>query len=331
MKNYLAVDIGASSGRHILGSGKDGKITLEEVYRFENSQVRQDGHDCWDIDALVASVKAGIDAALAKGPVESIGLDTWGVDFVLLDEKGERCSDAVAYRDARTANADTEIEAEVREGGFNEALKYALHANAEHGLRRTNADKWHALEVAWGNREGLFKAFLGQDKHGKANGLPSSTQLAKMTGVTQAFAAKFIREQSENESAAASDEDESAVESEGVKANLAKGLDRFGVAIPEKLLPAFKGVADVRKMSRDVRALRNSLEERFKSNDLAFAAVPQQALINLDNAMHEIKSGQAYCVCRGCSGTGCYRCSDHGFQTGAQYRKMPEEYKAKEA
>ena len=62
MKNYLAIDIGASSGRHILGSVKDGKIALEEVYRFENSQVRQDGHDCWDIDGLVDSVKKGIDA-----------------------------------------------------------------------------------------------------------------------------------------------------------------------------------------------------------------------------------------------------------------------------
>ena len=112
-KRYLAIDIGASSGRHILGRVEDGKIKLEEVYRFDNSQVRKDGHDCWDIDALVASVKAGIDAALAKGPVESIGLDTWGVDFVLLDEKGERCSDAVAYRDVRTANADKEIETEV--------------------------------------------------------------------------------------------------------------------------------------------------------------------------------------------------------------------------
>lgn len=113
MKNYLAIDIGASSGRHILGHVENGKICLEEVYRFDNSQIRKDGHDCWDIDALVASVKAGIDAALEKGPVESIGLDTWGVDFVLLDENGERCSDAVAYRDARTAGADTEIEASV--------------------------------------------------------------------------------------------------------------------------------------------------------------------------------------------------------------------------
>ena len=113
MKNYLAIDIGASSGRAILGSVKDGKIALEEVYRFENSQLRLNGHDCWDVDGLVQSVKAGIDAALSKGPVESVGVDTWGVDFVLLDAAGERCSDAVAYRDGRTAGADAEIERDV--------------------------------------------------------------------------------------------------------------------------------------------------------------------------------------------------------------------------
>ena len=113
MKSYLAIDIGASSGRHILGSVKDGKITLEEVYRFENSQVRQEGHDCWDIDKLVASVQAGIDEAMKRAEIASIGIDTWGVDFVLLDENGDRCSDAVAYRDTRTAGADAEIEKDV--------------------------------------------------------------------------------------------------------------------------------------------------------------------------------------------------------------------------
>ena len=113
MKNYLAIDIGASSGRHILGCVKDGKITLEEVYRFENSQVRQDGHDCWDIDKLVESVKTGIDEAMKKAEIESIGIDTWGVDFVLVDENGDRCSDAVAYRDVRTTGADAEIEKDV--------------------------------------------------------------------------------------------------------------------------------------------------------------------------------------------------------------------------
>ena len=113
MKNYLAIDIGASSGRHILGRVEDGKIVLEEVFRFDNGQIVKDGHDCWDIDKLVESVKAGIDAALAKGPVESIGLDTWGVDFVLLDKDLKRCSDAVAYRDTRTAGAAEEIERDV--------------------------------------------------------------------------------------------------------------------------------------------------------------------------------------------------------------------------
>ncbi len=113
MKNYLAIDIGASSGRHIIGNVKDGKIALEEVYRFDNSQVRRDGHDCWDIEKLVASVQAGIDAAAAKAPIDSIGIDTWGVDFVLLDADGRLIGDAVAYRDARTAGADAEIEKEV--------------------------------------------------------------------------------------------------------------------------------------------------------------------------------------------------------------------------
>ncbi len=113
MKNYLAIDIGASSGRHIIGRVEDGKITLEEVYRFVNSQVRRDGHDCWDMEKLVESVKAGIDEAMKKGPIESIGIDTWGVDFVLLDENNEICCDTVAYRDARTKGADAEIEAQV--------------------------------------------------------------------------------------------------------------------------------------------------------------------------------------------------------------------------
>lgn len=113
MKHYLAIDIGASSGRHILGSVQDGKIRLDEVYRFANGQIRKDGHDCWNIAGLVESVKAGIDEAAKKCEIASIGIDTWGVDFVLLDEHGELCSDAVAYRDARTAGADAEIEARV--------------------------------------------------------------------------------------------------------------------------------------------------------------------------------------------------------------------------
>ena len=104
---FLAIDIGASSGRHILGHVADGKIKLEEVYRFDNVQVRRGGHDCWDVESLVRHVVAGIKACGAAGKIpETVGIDTWGVDFVLLDESLAPCCDAVAYRDPRTDGAD---------------------------------------------------------------------------------------------------------------------------------------------------------------------------------------------------------------------------------
>ena len=99
----LAVDIGASSGRHIVGTVQDGKITLQEVYRFENGVSRKNGHLCWDIDTLAKEVVNGLKAAHDAGVAPStIGIDTWAVDFVLLDEQGKRLGDAVAYRDERT-------------------------------------------------------------------------------------------------------------------------------------------------------------------------------------------------------------------------------------
>ena len=100
---YLAIDIGASSGRHVLGHVEDGKIVLEEMHRFDNIQQRRRGHDCWDIDMLWKNVLAGIENCRAAGKIPtSLGIDTWGVDFVLLDGEGRRIGDAVAYRDTRT-------------------------------------------------------------------------------------------------------------------------------------------------------------------------------------------------------------------------------------
>ena len=114
MNYFLAIDIGASSGRHILGHVEDGKIVLEEMYRFDNSQIRKDGHDCWDMAALARAVIAGIKACKDAGKVPAtIGIDTWGVDFVLLDGNGNPCSDMVAYRDARTEGADALVDAAI--------------------------------------------------------------------------------------------------------------------------------------------------------------------------------------------------------------------------
>ena len=114
MTYHLAIDIGASSGRHILGHLEDGKMVLEEVYRFDNSQVRKDGHDCWDHQALARSVLQGIAKCKEIGKIPAtIGIDTWGVDFVLLDEQDLPCSDMVAYRDERTKGADALVDAAI--------------------------------------------------------------------------------------------------------------------------------------------------------------------------------------------------------------------------
>lgn len=100
---HLAIDIGASSGRHVLGHVEDGRMVLEEMYRFENRQLRHDGHDCWNIEMLWESILDGLAACKRAGKVPaSVGIDTWAVDFVLLDAEGKLVGDAVAYRDART-------------------------------------------------------------------------------------------------------------------------------------------------------------------------------------------------------------------------------------
>ena len=102
MRYYLAIDIGASSGRHIVGWREGGKLKTEEVYRFPNGVTELDGHLTWDVEALLCHVKAGIEAAKARfGAIESLSIDTWGVDYVLM--RGEQeVLPCYAYRDSRT-------------------------------------------------------------------------------------------------------------------------------------------------------------------------------------------------------------------------------------
>ena len=108
---YLAVDIGASGGRHILGWVEDGRIALEEVYRFKNGMTERNGARCWDHEALVANVIAGMKKCAELGRIPSfMGIDTWGVDFALLDENGQLLGDTVGYRDRRTEGMDALVE-----------------------------------------------------------------------------------------------------------------------------------------------------------------------------------------------------------------------------
>jgi rhamnulokinase len=106
----LAIDIGASSGRHILGHLENGKMFLEEVYRFENYIKEENGTLCWDIEHLVTEVKNGLKKCKEIGKIPAtIAIDTWGVDYVLLDENKKELFPAVAYRDSRTYAAMEEF------------------------------------------------------------------------------------------------------------------------------------------------------------------------------------------------------------------------------
>ena len=107
---YLAIDIGASSGRHILCHMEDGKLVLEEMHRFYNGMSEKDGEMCWDFDALFTEIKTGLKKCndAGKAPV-SVGVDTWGVDFVLLDENDKVLGNTVGYRDERTTGMDDEV------------------------------------------------------------------------------------------------------------------------------------------------------------------------------------------------------------------------------
>lgn len=102
MKYYLAIDIGASSGRHILGFIENGVLKLEEIYRFENGFKNENGSLVWDIQKLFFEVREGIKKCSQIGKIPStVAIDTWGVDYVLLDRNKQEILPAFCYRDNR--------------------------------------------------------------------------------------------------------------------------------------------------------------------------------------------------------------------------------------
>jgi rhamnulokinase len=102
---YLAIDIGASSGRHILGKVDNGIITLNEIHRFTNGIEKVNGHFCWNLEHLSSEILIGMKKAKEMNKIpRSISIDTWGVDFVLIDDVGNLVGDCISYRDHRTTD-----------------------------------------------------------------------------------------------------------------------------------------------------------------------------------------------------------------------------------
>jgi rhamnulokinase len=106
-RNVLAVDLGAESGRLVLGRWKGSEGTLEEIHRFPNRPRQLENHLVWNLDELWGEIVKGLAKAAAKaqGQVDSVAVDGWGVDYVLLDHAGNRIGHAYCYRDARNLPA----------------------------------------------------------------------------------------------------------------------------------------------------------------------------------------------------------------------------------
>jgi rhamnulokinase len=98
--NYLAFDLGAESGRAMLGRLRSGVLDLQEIHRFPNEPIRKEGSLRWDIRALWTEMRRSLD--LTTDTLTSIGVDTWGVDYALIDERGELVENPYHYRDERT-------------------------------------------------------------------------------------------------------------------------------------------------------------------------------------------------------------------------------------
>lgn len=136
MNYYLAIDIGASSGRHILGYIDNGRLKLEEIHRFENYITNQNSTLVWDIEHLLNEVKKGIVKCKEIGKIPcTVAIDTWGVDYVLLDEDKQEIMPVVSYRDSRTNAVVDEVE----------SLVFPAQLYAKTGIQKQNFNTIYQL------------------------------------------------------------------------------------------------------------------------------------------------------------------------------------------
>ena len=140
MSSFLAFDLGASSGRAIIGSLESGKLTLTEVHRFANGPTEQGGSIYWDYPQLVEELKTGLAKALKVDPaIAGIGIDTWGVDYVFFDNAtGKPRRWPYHYRDVRTGNAENDV--------WSKVSREELYART--GLLPTSANTRKTLKTA---------------------------------------------------------------------------------------------------------------------------------------------------------------------------------------
>jgi len=263
---------------------------------------------------------------------------------------------------AMRAGRDT-VEADVQLGTFTDALRYALGCNAKHGKRVTNEDKRRAMELAWENRADLFGGDPSAALLAQTCGVHRNTAQQFLAEHFTAPAApkmpvrQAAAKTSENQRAQAIDGDEVAhfvqpataptmpvrrVGTDGknypvrparpapvkAPAHLVP-TDRYGVEIPVGLGAAF-GKDLLADVLASISSARSAIRKEQEAGNPQFAAIRQQALVELDNAYNFVAAATPFCVCRMCQGQGCKACGGRGWQTEEQYDRNPSDFKAEE-
>lgn len=275
---------------------------------------------------------------------------------------GSRCwlADGFHRVEAATRAGRTVIDADTAKGGFIDALRWALGCNAKHGKRVTNEDKQNAMQMAWDNRQQLFGGDPSTRAMAEMCGVARQTAATFIDGVANlatpqppAVTAPVRRPMSANggrqvaQNVLPQRPVRTVVGTDGkqylvrpVRPAAAKAptrpaapahvvpTDRFGVEIPVPLQAAFDGDG-LAEVYAQISSARTRLRFGLENNVAEFAAVRQDALVQLDNAYSFVKSAQPYCVCRMCQGQGCKACHGRGWQTEDEYKRNPDDFKAK--
>ena len=254
---------------------------------------------------------------------------------------------------AAKQNGRTVIAADVRKGTEDDAVVFGGTANNKQGKRPTRADVQHFMQMVWERREAIF------------GGTPTGGNLAEKCGVGQTTGVRFVKEKlaempvapvsptlpkvklptRQDEPIQATQMPMRPTQLIGANGNMypvrpsmptrpsmpahVVPVDRYGTEIPVEINDAFNGgvLADILSCISKARcALRKGFEDKLPQ----FAAVRQDALVNLNNAYNFVNAAEPHCVCRMCQGTGCKACHGRGWQTEEEYKRNPKEFQAEE-
>ena len=315
-----------------------------------------------DLD-LTLQTRAGTDADTIRTYAEAMADGAQFPDVtVFTDGETYWLADGFHRVLAAKSNGKTAISADVRKGTEDDAVVFGGTANNKQGKRPTMADVQHFLSMVWERREAIFGGTPTGGNLAERCGVSRATgerfvqrKLAEMPKAPSRPTASKIQSKmptrpthlvgangraypvrpapkvAETPSAPVRptvSKTQLKMPTKPERKHPVVPVDRYGTEIPVEMQEAFESspLADILSC---ISKARVALRKGFEEKDPAFAAVRQDALVNLNNAYNFVNAAEPHCVCRMCQGTGCKACHERGWQTEEEYKRNPKEFQAK--